>query len=503
MAIMPVEEKVFQLPIDIEAAGKIEKTLKTADTYVDKDIHIEIDTPAGELKIQDAGTVEATVSTGEDADHYLAESGVYSFKIVADAETSDATVDVKTEGFISNDTEVVIEGATAEPDIKTIYLKGGSLDGGNTADAESETVTLQTATASDEGFVIKVTAESSVFVDNSGWFEKDSSAASKDVSDEKYFKLAEVDFTNTEADPDAFENISEDVPALIEGSYLFLKEGYIKDSKIELAKLVPDGSNLPTTGTESDLMYKTVRAYNNDGKLIAGTMGDAKLSEITADDAAATIESLTVTLSDDKSKFEVTGTGMIFGEASVSIAERGLATTDMEKTGLIHGEAAVDATLNKIDLTASVSSDSVVVTPIIEKDSDTTALSGNITTTKPADGKYVAVAVPEDYQYVTATPVVVTAGYGTEAEDGASISEALVSAGITESGTYYVPIVAGSHEISIGGEESVTAEARVSTETEVTDEAKFDGDLEKGIVAADAAPTTTDNYIVIKLTLRQ
>lgn len=499
MAVMPVEEKVFQLPIDIEAAGKIEKTLKTADTYVDKDIHIEIDTPAGELKIQDAGTVEARVSTDQPAEHYLSNSATnYSFNIIAEAQTSDAIVDVKTEGFISKDTEVVIEGTDADPDVDTLYLKEGSLDGGNTADAESETVTLQEATASDEGFVIKVTAESSVFVDNSGWFEKGSSAASKDVTDEKYFKLAEVDFTNTEADPDAFENISEDVPALIEGSYLFLKEGYIKDSKIELAKLVPDGSNLPTTGTESDLMYKTVRAYNNDGKLIAGTMGDAKLTAITADDAAATIDDVDIEVDGDK--FKVTGTADITGNASVDTETRGLAVPGETKaTGEISGTATLDATLNKIVINTAVSSDSVVVSPVIEKESATNVLSGDITDTQPAEGQYyVAVSVPADYQDVIATPIVTDEGYGIEGEGGASIFETTIYAGMTESGIHYISIDAGSHSVSAGGEESVAAEARVSTETEVTDATKFDGDLDSGIVAADEAPTTTDNYIVIK-----
>lgn len=88
--------------------------------------------------------------------------------------------------------------------------------------------------------------------------------------------------TGNELNNEAKEGVSyvdttASAPALIEGQYLYLEEGYYDAQKISLAKLVPDGTTVGTS-TESPLIYKSVTVRNDDGSIVTGTMQDAELS---------------------------------------------------------------------------------------------------------------------------------------------------------------------------------------------------------------------------------
>lgn len=474
MANMPVEEKVFQLKLDVESNGIITKTLQTADTYVDKNIKVTVNTPDAEFEVKKAAAVTATAST-TDTTYTSSTETPYAVEIAADATAGAVQVGVKTPGFAAATDIVEVASATAETATKTIYVKEGHLEGSGTASAESDTVTLKAGTASSEGFVIKASAAGGAEVDVAGWLP---AGAKADASGNAYYTLDKVNFANT-GSADAID-ISATAPVIPSGGYLYIKEGYIKESKISLAKLVPDESTIGTDES-SDFIYKTVTAYNNDGKLIGGTMGDAKLGEITANDAEATISTVEVTLVDGA--FKVTGNAVIDGSASVSVEERGLATTNMTAEGSVSGEATVDATLAKVTVGASVTQNDVIVTPVIAKEDATTVKSGAITKTQPASGiRYVAVSTAEDYEYVTATGTVTEAGYGIAEEGGYSASEALISAGAAASGTYYVPIEAGSHTVEAS--EVATANATATLSAEPTATAGFDGNLTAGILSA-------------------
>ena len=60
-----------------------------------------------------------------------------------------------------------------------------------------------------------------------------------------------------------------DAPVLISESYLFINKGYTDNLKISLAKLVPDGASADLA---SGVILSGYSAYDNDGKLIAGTI---------------------------------------------------------------------------------------------------------------------------------------------------------------------------------------------------------------------------------------
>lgn len=483
MAKLSVEEQVFKLPINIEENGTIVKTLATADTYVDKNIEITIETPDASFEVKDAGSIEAVVSSKDTT--YTSETETpYAIEIAANASTADATVGVKNAGFAAASDVVTVDGLTAEENTKTIYVKEGHLSGSGEASASSESVKMTKASADAEGFIVKASAAGGASVDVAGWLPV---GAEADASGDAYYAIQKASFANT-GSADAEEL---NAPILVEGGYLYINEGYVKDSKISLATLVPDDAVIPNVVEgKSDLMYNTVAAYDSDGKLIAGTMGDAELGAITAEDAEATISTVEVTVLEDESAFKVSGSQAISGNASVSISKRGLAETSLSQTGVIEGQADVDATIAKVGLATEVSSEDVEVTPVISKNAASSGKFGDIVTVQPAEGRFVAVNTAAITASATVSPVVATEGYGTA--DVFDATGATVKAGAAASGIYYVPVESATHTAEAGEATIVKASATVTSDAEAT--GGFDGNLTQGILSTEP---TSGEYIKI------
>ena len=161
----------------------------------------------------------------------------------------------------------------------------------------------------------------------------------------------------------------------------------------------------------------------------------------------------------------------------------------MSKTGDIAGTANVEATLAKIGLAATADKESAVVKPVITKDTST-AQSGDITTTQPTSGKYVAVSAAAIAESVTVTPTVATEGYGTA--DLHSATAKTITVGTEASDRFYIPLNVGSHSASIETPIVVNATATVAQTEETT--AGFEGNLSAGILSA----VPSGEYITLK-----
>lgn len=479
------ELNAFEFPINVNSNGVVTKVLKTQDTYVDRNIKITVNTPDAEFEQKDKGAgangeVTARVSTTDTT--YTSDTETpYAITIAADAHVNPITVGTKTAGFTDASDETTIAASDAEQVTKTLYVKAGALSGTGTAGASSDNIELtKVAEAPEDGsFFIKASGSGEVGIATAGWVDPANTTKVVTGGDAYYtIKSATLANTGNEAATEL------DTPVLTEDGYLFINEGYIKDTKISLATLIPDDATLAGTDGKSPLMYKSVSAYDKDGKLIAGTMGDAVLGAITADDATATVNAVTVAANGDT--FKVTGSGDISGSASVAIAAEGLAKTTQSKSGTVSGTAKVEASLAKIGLAVETSGNDGAVTPVIAKDAATTAKTGTITTTQPT-GIYVAVNTAENKEDVIVSAKVATAGYGTT--DAFSKTDSTISVGAEASGTYYVPIEAGSHTITTNNSEVTAASATVSTS--VKNKA---GDSVDGILSV--APTS-GNYLVI------
>lgn len=454
-----VQDNKFILPIDIAAAGKATKELQTAGTYVDKNIKIEVNTPDGSLEVKKEGTLSASVSV--DANVYTSDTETnYPITVKGDASISDVQVGVAKEGFVDNTDTVTINGSSAPQASKTVYIKAGSLSGSGTASAAGGnglTLGAKATTAPESGFYVKASAAGGASVATAGWVDETTPSVS--VNGDSYYPIDAATLANAGTADKVYAE--ETGPVLVSGDYLYINKGYIGDTKIPLADLVPNEANV-VAGVDgnSNLIYKTVSVYDKDGALVAGTMGDAVLGDIAATDVSANVSTVSVAPNEDGSAFKVTGTGNISGNTSVAVTGAGYATSSTTKNGTISGTANVEAALDKITVGAVAGQTNLTVTPVINKDSSSAAATGAITKVAP-EGHYVAVSADAINASTTVTPSVTSDGYGTA--DSFNASNATITAGSAASGLYYVPINEATHSVSAEASSVTNASATVSS----------------------------------------
>lgn len=491
---LEVKDNKFKLPININSAGTINKELQTAGTFVDKNIAIEVVTPDGVLESKANGTLTGAINVG--VSDYLSDiSTAYPITIDATATITDVKVGVKTPGYVDSSDVVTITGSTEEAKTVTKYIKEGSLTDTKvdlSADGTAGGVKLEqeTSIAPESGFYFKTSATGTGKVGTAGWIP----AETTDVTSvEKYYPITKVSFDNAATDGKNYAEVKG--PALVSGNYLYINEGYIKDTKISLADLVPDEANI-TAGVDgnSHLVYKTVTVYDKDGALITGTMGDATLNDITISNlkADSALTGSNIAVKSDNSGFTLTGTATISGEASTGVATNGYATTDLTKSAAINGTSSVSTDLAKISIGAGENKD-IKVTPVITKESSSAKATGEITTEQPAKGHYVAVSADAISDSATITPKVLTAGYGTTTVyDATGVT---VTGGSNASGVYYVPITDATHTLSETNTSTTKAAAAVSssvTGTELTSSilSAAPADAKYLTISATATPTS-------------
>ena len=454
-----VQDNKFILPINVAAAGKVTKELQTAGTYVDKNIAIEVTTPDGSLEVKKQGDLSASVSV--DANVYTSETETkYPITVRGDAAISDVQVGVANEGFVDSTDTVTIKGSTAPQVSKTVYIKAGSLAGSGTASAEGGngiTLGAKSTTAPESGFYVKASAAGGASVATAGWVDETTPSVS--VNGDSYYPIEAATLTNAGVADKVYTE--EAGPVLVSGDYLYINKGYIGDTKIPLADLVPNEANV-TAGKDgnSHLIYKTVSVYDKDGHLVAGTMGDAVLGDISATDVSANVSTVSIAPNEDGSAFKVTGTGNISGNTSVAVTGAGYATSSTTKNGTISGTANVEAALDKITVGAVAENANLTVTPVINKDSSSAAATGAITKVAPK-GHYVAVSADAINASTTVAPSVTSDGYGTA--DNFNASNATITAGSAASGLYYVPINEAAHTVSAEASSVTNASATVSS----------------------------------------
>lgn len=487
---LEVVENQFVLPVGITEAGTVTKTLNTAGTYVDKNIKLDITTPKAEYEVKSANSVTATVAIVDN--NFASETETkYPITITADATAPEVKVGIKPgkAGFAAETDVVTVAKADAEQASKKIYLKEGALASNSTASAEGNGVVLgeKTDIAPTAGFYIKASAAGSTSVETAGWVDPNNNKP-VDSSGDAFYPIAEATLLN-EVGEGTQENYTEknDAPVLISGSGLYINEGYIKNTYIPLAKLVPDEANV-VAGKDgnSNLIYKTVSVYDKDAKLIAGTMDDATLSTIVANDATATVGAVTFTLGED-GKFAVAGTGTISGTASVGVDKVGYAKKELTGTGNVSGTATIAAKVEAATTKATADKANITVKPVIAKESTSTALSDDITTEAPANGHYVVVSAAAIENTAVVTPSIDKTGYAVKGTTGTA---ATVTGGSEASGSYYVKIKDADHTIA----EQPSAVTAPST-TVTTSFAEGENFVQPAVYTAEQA--TTGKFIKI------
>jgi hypothetical protein len=257
----------------------------------------------------------------------------------------------------------------------------------------------------------------------------------------------------------------------VSGDYLYINKGYTNNTKISLAKLVPDSASAQLADAHILSGYS---AYNNDGVLIAGSIPTKSVNDLivngpnvtapagyyasnvttavasgsvsVAGAGSATIGALNYGYDSVNTRFTVTATTAILGTATATVSAGYISSS---KSASLSGSASVSTTVARISGTTSFSGDKTQK-PIITRTntSATNAInvgSGDATTTKPTSGYFVSVKSDAKTSTLTATPSITTAGYGTSTYHNISGNNTAVGAAASDE--TYIVVPSGSVEV--------------------------------------------------------
>lgn len=219
------------------------------------------------------GAVTGTIATNDVK--YIAKAGLTaSGSASASISVAPGTVSIGTSAAaISSGEKLALTPTTNTASISDYYIPLKATATANTTGATGSISGSATASISSAGYAVKDrTANGPI----SGTAIAKTTA--KDSSD-YYIPVAKTTYSSAlptgMAETD-FTDISSSAPALVSGGYLYIKEGYNKNQKISLAKLVPDKGTI--VGSSSDAIVSGESAYNNDGVLVSGSLAKASLS---------------------------------------------------------------------------------------------------------------------------------------------------------------------------------------------------------------------------------
>lgn len=170
------------------------------------------------------------------------------------------------------------------------------------------------------------------------------------------------------------------------------------------------------------------------------TAGSSKVAAGTVTSGSANITSASYAYNSSGGNFKVTGS------ASIAAPTANTAGYISSTIGTRNGNTAtLNATVAKISVKATLSSNSVLTTPVISTQTAPTgvidAADGDATTTAPTSGVYVIVGSEQVTSTVTATPGVQVAGYGTTTSGQYTVyNTPSATVGANASATTYIPI---------------------------------------------------------------
>lgn len=436
--------------------------VNTKDTFVDKDIEVDITVPAEDTAVFGAtgsasAAVPASVSATKDSNGKYPISGSKAISV-------NASNKVTTGGYAAKDAtgSVSISGtATASGTIDPIGLKAsGSIDTATISGVTIGAYNSDNNTYSLTGSAT-VSGTASAGVSTTGYGVKDRESASASISGKANLSatVAGATIGVKEGTDDKLTNYTENTTAIVpSGGFLTIDAGYIPATRISLETLVPDDANIVNNAVGQATIRQGTSAYDKNGKLVVGTMKDVTPTfaggapSVTDLKAAATAPSVTV------------GKSGTFD----STKGYGISTTKPTKTGA----TLTDGTdYLSVDNTLSVTKGSV---------------------TASAKATRAAVTYSSDAGYLASKSGATASAAATSA---ASTSSA-VDVDVTTTDNFaaqYIPVVGGQIAKGVtasGGEVSATAKV-VGTPSMPSVSAAYSGTLKEKLDKIVSAPPTT------------
>lgn len=468
----------------IAASGDKVFTLDTENTFVDKDIRIEISTPAAAAPALDVTDITTGIVMGD------ATNGVYEPTATINGNVSVATAGWLTTGnkavseanvkigtvnqsTLKNGTTAIASGSDVVPEVssdQTINISEGyntartvvvkSMDSADTqkATVSSSNVSIGTSDltiAYDEtngGFDVtgtKTIAAPSVntagFISSTAGTKNTGTATIAADLDEITVgvtpsattkKVTPVLARTAKPNDDAWVDAASGAATTTKpssGAYVQIDAAAVTDSVTVSGKVSAAGY-----GTTSNYQADTATTINVGSN--AATTAYVPIQAGTVASGTAEIASVSVAYNTTAGNFDVTGAANIPAPTASTAGYVGGGVGTL--TGATNG-ATVDASIAKVGVGATITGTNTL-TPTISKNAATNVSASAATTTQPSTGFYVAVDSASATTTLTATPSVTSAGYGTTTSGQYTATTDTETVTMNASATTYVPINAGS-----------------------------------------------------------
>ena len=279
--------------------------------------------------------------------------------------------------------------------------------------------------------------------------------------------------------------------------------------------IIQNGNTTVASGStinpsDSSQTITITEGYNAARTIIIGAADSSAAGEITS--GSATIDTLSYLYNSTSGKFTISGSGDV---SAPTVNNAGYISATKGTKNANSGGATVAATVDKVEISSSLSGATTSRKPTLAKQTISTtgvtdAASGSATTSAPSSGVYVAVRSNANTETITATPSVTGAGYG-DTTNYAVGTAATATVGAAQSDIHYIPITtttatvdgrtvsygsgwitAGSSSVATGSVTSGAGTATISTPTWDSTNSKFTQTASGNI----AAPTVnTAGYI--------
>jgi len=478
------DEPTFVLEQVVDQAlvndGHILVDAATKNTFVDKNIHIDLEVPNASDPVLDVNDITGSITMGTATDGVYSPVANLSGKVnvtnagwmtAGDKNVSENNVKIGkvNQSTLKNGNTAIASGAEIIPDVsedQTINITEGyeaartiivaPMEDGQAASVASgnATVSTLTYTADSANHTFDISATETIpapSVTTPGFISTTKGtktagtatvAATVDevtvgvTASETTKKVKPVIARTAKPSGDAWVDAASGAATTSKpsaGAYVRVDAAAIAESVTATGKVSQAGY-----GTTTDYQADTATTIN-----VGSNAADSAYVPITAGAVTAngaTVSSVALAYNSTGGNFDVTGSANI---PAPTVGTAGYVGNGVGAANGLSNGAQVAATVAKVGIEASVTGGDAV-TPVISKDAATNVDSSAATKSKPSAGFYVAVNTAAGSSTVNATAVVTSAGYGTTTSGQYTTTPANKTVTVNAAGTTYVPITAAS-----------------------------------------------------------
>ncbi len=470
------DQAVFQYNHTTDGSGLHKNTLHTKNTFVDKDIEINVTTPAAGEMALDVSDSTSALSMGEASEGYYYPSATVSGTVTpatagwVDDEAisvSEANVQIGkvAQSTLKNGTTAISSGSDVIPlptDDQTINITEGynaartvvvkAMEDGQAATVSSSNATVSslTFTADDSNGVFTVGGTQTIAaptVNQNGYISntvgtKNSGTATVNATVDQV--TVGVTVTGTaKVKPDIVRTAKPGDDTWVDaasGSAVTTKPNSGAYVRVDAAA---KSSSINAVGKVSAAGYGTTTSYQADQATTTEIGTNAAdptyipIAEGSVASSTAEISTVSIAYDSEGGNFKATGSANI---PAPTVGTAGYVGNGLGTLSGATGGATVDAGIAKIGIAANLTGTGTKK-PVISKNAATNVVSNAATTTQPSDGYYVAVDSAANTATVQATAEVTSAGYGTTtAGQYNTTPSSALTVGAEASDTTYIPI---------------------------------------------------------------